>query len=319
MIRVRDCLFAAVIGAAGLALPGCGEGGDPAVDPEGGTQAEGTALYRYDREFIFVAPRSEAPLVAPFAFRATDDGATLHRSANAWLARGATWDRFLDTEAVTSRAGGVWRVVPQGGLRVIAGGPTEIETLRFERGERRLRLDVGTPLTGWSEGGDTRFRLLSGSISIGPEALAGTIFEVLRVEQMLDDGWPAGLDEDAAYLISGDSLHLVAAGGTGADSRADGYGWFRIGETDRKLTGVETRWLEVRPLQDARRDIPRRWSLGAAGADLSGELEAVGYDALIGPERGGRRSVDVRFTVEGWISLEGVEFPVAGLIRHTQQ
>jgi hypothetical protein len=302
-----------------FATAGCGGVAESPGAAEGAaSQAEG-GLYRYHREYVFVSSRGESPLVVPLAFRATDRGTELERGARGWLARGGTWDRFLDETDTTGRAGGVWRVVPQGDLRITAGGPAELETIRFQRGERRLRVEFENPITAWNQGGDTRFRLLTGRLSIGAETHSGPMLEILRVERTLEDGWPAGQDFDAMFLTSGDSLQIVLAERLGGSAGEAGYAWTRSGSAEREWERAEIRWLEMRPYQEARRDIPRRWSFRIPSADLEGEVEAAGFDALLGPERAGRRAVEVRFTVQGWVEIQGERRGVAGMVRHTQQ
>jgi hypothetical protein len=319
MHLVRRFLMASLAGLATLLSLGCGAGGDSPGEAEGAAAPAAAAVFRYNREYVFLAPGPHAPLVVPFTFRATDDGAQLERVTRGWLARGATWDRFLEESGRTSRVGGVWRVVPQGDLRIVAGGPAELEALRFERGERRLRLDLEAPLTPWNQGGDTRFRLLRGRLSIGPETFTGPVLEILRVERALEDGWPAPQDFDALFLTSGDSMQFVLAEKMGGTGDAPGYAWTRLDGRERSWERAEIRWLELRPYQDARRDVPRRWSFQIPGSGIAGELEAVGSDAILGPERGGRRAVEMRFTVEGWVQVQGRRASVAGTIRHTQQ
>lgn len=306
---------------APLILAACGGAGDSPVEAEGETLSADATILRYNREYIFVSPRADVPLVVPFTFRARDDGAELERDARGWLARGATWDRFLDETGRGARTGGVWRVVPQGDLRVAAGGPAEIETIRFERGERRLRLDLDTPLTAWNQGGDTRFRLVAGRLSIGAETMAGPVLEMLRVERSLGDGWPPGQDFDALFLVSGDSIQLVMADAVENDDEGASYAWTRRGGRERVWDAAEIRWLEVRAFQEARRDVPRRWSFRIPGSEIGGEVEALGFDAVLGPERAGRRAVEIRFSVEGWIGVEGDDEVrrVTGMIRHTQR
>jgi hypothetical protein len=302
-----------------LALAGCGSNGDSIAESEGAAVPEARAAFRYHRDYVFVAPRADPPLVVPFSFRSTDTGTQLVRASRGWLARGTTWDRFLDERAETSRAGGVWRVVPQGDLRVDAGGAAEVEALRFQHGERRLRLQLDAPLTGWHQGGDTRFRLIAGRLSIGAESLGGPVLEVLRVERVLDDGWPPGEDFDALFLTSGDSVQLVLAERIGGGEEDRGFGWMRNPRIERTWDDAEIRWLEMRPYQEARRDIPRRWYFQIPAAGIEGELDAVGFDAVLGPERAGRRAVEIRYSVTGFADLDGNRLPVVGTIRHTQQ
>jgi hypothetical protein len=302
-----------------VVLGGCGGGGEVTGEAAGTAPALTGASFRYTREYIFVAPRADPLLVVPFSFRTRDDGSQLHRGARGWLGRGATWDQFLDESGMTSQAGGVWRVVPQGDLLLTAGGAAEIEALRFSRGERRLRLELQSPLTGWNQGGDTRFRLIRGRLSLGPEILSGPILEVLRVEQLLEDGWPPGQDFDALFLTSGDTLQLVLADRIGGAEDESGYAWTRSSAGERNWDDAEIRWGEMRPYQEARRDIPRQWYFQIPGSGIFGEVEAIGFEAVLGPERAGRRAVEIRYNVGGWVEIDGEMRDVVGMIRHTQQ
>jgi hypothetical protein len=320
MLPIRRFTGPGVLGCLLVAsLHGCGADVDAPEEEEGTEPARASEQLRYTREFIFVSPDEGDPTVVPFAFRAIDDGSAIERTATAWLGRGSTWDRFLDESHTGSRAGGVWRVVPQGDLSIAAGGSVELETFRFERDERRLRLDLADPVTPWTEAGDTRFRLLSGRLAIGPETLAGLVLEVLSIERTLDDGWPPSHDYDSLFLTSGDSIQLVLAESVGSDDANDGHAWIRSGSTEGSGTGAEIRWLEMRPLQEARRDVPRRWSFRIPGYGIDGEVEAVGQDVLLGPERGGRRAVEIRYGVTGWFEVDGARRSVVGMIRHLQQ
>jgi hypothetical protein len=210
----------------------------------------------------------------------------------------------------------VWRVVPLGDLTIIAGGPSELETLRYSRAERRLRLDLGVPRSDWNQGGDTRFRLLDGTLSVGAETIAGPVLEMLRVETTAEDGWPSPQEFDTVFLISGDSLRLVIAGGPDASELS--YGWLWTPVEEQAWDSSEIRWIEMRPLQEARRDVPWVWGFQIDAAGLTGEIEAIGSDALLGPERGGRRAVEIRSSVSGWVEIDGVSWPVTGMIHHAQ-
>lgn len=324
LISIRSALSGPGLFLA-AALAGCGVGEESTAESAGASPLATAASFRYNREYIFIAPRADPLLVVPFTFRSRDDGTQLQRGVRGWVGRGATWERFLDDSWETSQAGGVWRVVPQGDLRIDAGGLAEVETLRFQRGERRLRLDLQAPLTGWNQGGDTRFRLISGRLSIGSENLVGPIIEVLRVEQTLEDGWPPGQDFDAIFLTSGDSIQLVLAERIGGDAVAaasagqPGYAWTRRSSSERTWDGAEIRWGDMRPYQEARRDVPRAWYFQIPGAGIYGEVEAEGFDAVLGPERAGRRAVEIRFGVTGWVELQGERREVVGMVRHTQQ
>ncbi|MQA90548.1 MAG: hypothetical protein GEU90_09975 [Gemmatimonas sp.] len=309
----------AVALAAALVMTGCEVAEDSTADPSTPEATSERTLFRYNREYIFVGPREGDPIVVPFTFRSSERNGSLNRSAQGWLARGGTWDRFLDAQNRTSTAGGVWRVVPHEGLRVSVGGPAEVESFHFERGERRLRLELDQPITGWSQGAETRFRLIDGWLSVGAEVVPGPVLEMLRVERTLDDGWPPGQDFDLLFVTSGDSIQLVLAETVEGEGPEAQYAWTRFPETERMWSEAEVRWLEMRPYEEARRDIPHVWSFRIPTARIHGELEAAGFGAVLGPERGGQRAVEIRYTVHGWVDIQGDRRDVSGMILHTQQ
>ena len=311
-----------LLGAIALSN-GCGDAPGPdevtvrpvrVVEPQ--AEEEPVPLFRYNREYVFISELGDPVVIAPFSLRATDNGVNLQRNSYGWLARGPTWDRFLDETSITSRVGGVWRVVPHGDLRVIAGGAAEIESLRFTRAERRLRLDLGDPRSDWNQDGGSRYRLLDGRLSIGAETLPGSVLEVLRVERMSEDGWPPPEELDMVFVTSGDSLQLLLAESAG--EIVSMLAWLRTPTGDQTWVGGEVTSLELRPYEEARRDIPIRWSFQLDDVELVGEVEASGFDALLGPERGGRRTVEVRYSVVGWVEVQDQRWPVTGMIRHTQ-
>lgn len=316
MIRTCRATVSVLVVAA---LAACGGTGDSPGEAEGASPNGGTETLRYNRDYVFVARTAEGPLVVPFRFRASDGGEDLERTVTGWLARGGTWDRFLEEQSRTSRSAGVWRVLPDGDLTVLAGGATEVEGLRFDRGDRRLNLDLGSPLTGWNQGGETRFRILEGQLNVGGEAYSGPVLELLRVDRVRADGWPAPQEFDALFLTSGDSLQMMIAEGLGTGSKREGFSWYLDGEIERNWDQGEVRWVEVLPYQEARRDIPRRWTFRIPGAAVTGEVSAAGFDVEMGPEREARRALEVRYTVEGWVEIDGQRSDVTGMIRHTQQ
>lgn len=317
---VRSIPFRALLAALAIFLGACGgagDGSDAAVssnDPE-----QEVPLYRYSRDFVFVAPSNDGPLVVPFEFSARNRGDMLERGVRAWLARGSVWDRFLDDNMTTTSAGGVWRPIPTTDLRLTVGGPATIESLHFQRGDRQLRLELDSPLSEWQQRDETRFRLLRGRVIIGTEVASGPVLELLRSENILEDGWAPGQDFDAVFLSTGDTIQMVIVETLSGDGEGDGYAWIRTPSGERTWDDGELRWLEIRAYDEARRDIPIRWTFRVPGADVTGELTAQGYDAILGPERGGRRAIEIRYSVSGSIEVGGVRRNVVGAIRHTQQ
>jgi hypothetical protein len=302
-----------------LVVAACGRGVERDSGETAGTAAGDSAGTRYSREFTFLAPGEPEPLVVLIAFGAHAVETELARDVRGWLATGATWDRFVEASGETSAAGGFWKVVPWGDFRITVGGPAEIESMRFERGDRRLRLELDSLLTGWNQGGTTRFRLIEGRLTLGSEILSGFVLERLRIERILEDGWPPDQDFDAVFLTSGDSIQLVLSEALSGAGGAGSYSWIRRGGEERGWAEGEIRWLDVRRYEEARREVPTRWSLRIPSAGLSGELAAAGFDVVLGPERGGRRALEMRYTVSGWFDLDGRRHTATGTIRHTQQ
>jgi len=317
LLRPGKTRFRTLAALAVSILAGCGSPEEPAGAPAGPDVVQTTAVApsRFTREYVFLSTGEGAPILAPFTFAATDDGERLHRRWYGWLARGAQWDRFLDDTRVMSRAGGVWRILPTTELRVIASGPSEVENIHYERGERRLRMAPGDVRSEWSQGADNRFRILDGRLSIGAENSDGIVFEMLRAERTENDGWPATREVDTAFLTSGDSLQLLVSDETGEDAS---FTWVRTPVEDRAWPGGALTWLEVQPLEEARRDVPLSWMLENDAVGLTGELRMVGRDVILGPERGGRRAVEIRYSVEGSIEVAGESWPVTGMLRHAQ-
>lgn len=304
---------------AGLLVASLVACADPADPTPAGADADSVRVARplYTREYVFVGERADAPLVVPFAFRASDTGSALERTARGWLAHAATWDPFLTEAWSTPRASGVWRIVPRGPLSLVADGPLDLSALWFEHGDRRLRLDLRAPLSGWTQGDDARYRFRDARLQLGPESVPGTVVEGLRIRRP-----PTGRardDDDWLFLVSGDSLRLLVAEASGGErsARRTLAGAIR-GEAESWWDDAQVRWVEMRPLEEARRDVPLRWSFSVPAAGIHGEVVALGYNIQLGEERGGQRAVELRYTVEGWVEIDGARSPVIGTIRHNQ-
>lgn len=314
----RNSVVAAPALAFGLAamVAGCGPGepGEPAGDGAG----EAEPGWRYETGVTFVA-WNDVALAAPFAFRVRPRGDRHEREMRGWLARGETWDPFIDAVWSASPAGGVWRVVPHGELR-IAAGAAGLESLWYDSGGRRLRLEIGSPRSGWQGGDRKRFRLLEGTLVIGTEPVRGLVVEELQVTAAPAAG-ARTVAHDRLVLLdeSGFRLYLLherTAGEPATD--AGSTSWAFTGGPDDAYQEARVDWVEVRSLEAARRDIPLHWRFESAEADVSGEVTAVGYHTTVGVERGGRRAVEVRYSVEGWLESGGERVEVRGVLRHEQ-
>lgn len=293
---------------------GCSEP-DP-IELPGTSSVRDPHSWRYARELTFVSVEDDAPQAVPFAFRTDPAGESHHsREARAWLARGETWDRFVDELWATPEAAGVWRVLPRRDLRIGAGPAGGIEWLAFRSGDRRLRVEVADDDDRWYGADRERFRVLPGTLTLGAEELSGYVVEEMQVSRYPGQG-SAEIAHDRLILLdsNGVALYLLHERGNGEP----GATWALAAGTDQASQDGTVEWVQVRTLEEARRDIPLHWSFAAPEVGVTGEVTALGYDAVLGDGRGGRRDVEVRYTVEGWIERDGRRVEVFGVARHLQ-
>lgn len=276
--------------------------------------------WRYQRGLTFLAREDGGIAAAPFAFRTSPSESRYHREARAWLARGATWDAFVEEAWSAPPVGGVWRMVPHGELRLAAGG-SGVEALWYDSGGRRLRLDVSDPASTWQGGERQRFRLLHGRLAVGPEPSPGLVVEELQVSRRAAAGEPdIVLDRLVLVDENGFALYLMhertdSPRGGGVESTA----WTLAAGSTEAVQEGRVEWVEVRPFEEARRDIPLQWRFEAPESGVRGEISAVGYHPTLGLERGGRREIEVRYTVEGWLQRGDERVEVVGIVRHEQR
>jgi hypothetical protein len=301
-------LLAAVAACGGDAVE---EPAPPVAEP-----VTDTLSSRYHREYLYLGERGGSPLVVSFSFRAVERGDSIHRTARAELAHGETWDSFLDEEWWTLRESGVWRILPHGDLRLAVGGPAELEALWFQRGERALRLQIDEPVSGWHQANAARYRLATGRLLRGAERTPGLILESLQVSSPRR----ARRDADLLFLTAGDSLTLVLGETLPRDATGGGgFAWTHGTAGEQSWGQAEVRWIERRALEEARRDIPLHWSFRVPEAAIHGEVSAIGMETHVGPERPGRRAVEIRYTVEGWIEVGESRSAVMGVVKHIQE
>ncbi|MGH7457686.1 MAG: hypothetical protein ACREKN_01215 [Longimicrobiaceae bacterium] len=285
----------------------CGEGpGEDAAPPAATETAPAGQLYT--RTFVFLGRRDGAPLVVPFSFTAVRGPEGTLRTARGWLAHGPTWDRFLDQSWQSWGQGTHWRVLPTEELRVFVGGPAELESLLFERGERTLRLDITGVAAAWTPVGPLRVRLLQGRLNLAGERVTGPVLEVQRI----GSADAAGLPFEWLFL-TGEGVEPLVAARSGGEA-----GWARLGEEERSGEQLTLEWTELRPLEEARRDIPTAWRLGVPRERVTGRVTASGFDAVLGEERRGRRAAEVFYTVEGEFTTGGDTREVYGVAHHAQ-
>jgi hypothetical protein len=276
---------------------------------------------RYIREFVFVGERDGVPIAVPFLFGATERGSGyLQREATASLAHGGEWDNFLEDGWAAPAVGGVWKVLPRGDLRVIAGGTSEVEALLFRRGDRSLRVTTDILRASWAPRDEFQYRLFEGSLGLAGRPLRGSVLEVYRVQRTVTGSAIPGGAQDWLFASDGSSVHVVLAEAIGPElDPGKTFAWVVTPEGERSWDRAEVRWTQMRAVEQARRDAPVAWSFRVPGTDIHGEVFALGADLQVGPDRPGRRALQQRHNVEGWIEIDGERVRVFGLLRHSQE
>lgn len=266
------------------------------------------------REMLFVGRRDDQPLVTSIAFRTVDGERWRAREIRGWLGHGNRWETFLDERWTSGRSGSAWTIVPHENLRVAAGGPGEVEALWFRRSGRSLRLELDEVLNQWNRGTAARAHIFSGALSVGGERSRGTLVELLQLRR---PGTDQPTLEAHLLLTSGDSLALFIASAVSGGEPAAKVAWLRNAAGMREWSDVRMVLRGGRPLPEARREIPRGWGFVIPEAGIRGEVRPQGFAAEIGRERAGRRAVEARYTVSGWLEWGDRTIPVSGLARHS--
>ncbi len=302
------------------ALSGCAE-------PEGATsQDEVTAAdsvltprnFRarsYERFITFLAFQEDSTLLVPFSFSAQTEPEGVHRQTRGWLARGGTWDPFLEQEWTGPSNAAPWRILPHGPLRLVVGEGDALETVFFQEVGRDLELRLGELLVEWPGQRAQIFRVHRGTVVLSDQNLEGYLLDMSRAWATEEN--PPG---DWGILLSGDSLQVVLED-QGPDSGPGGGDfsvWARVSFLDRRWTGIQAVWSEVRSFEPARRDVPMSWEILSAEGDLEGTLAVLDPFLEAGEGEGPMLPVEALFPVSGTLTFGGGSYPVRGLIRHKQ-
>ncbi len=306
-----------------LALAACGEpetvegvGGEtpaPTPTPTPGPGATDT----FERNLIFLGPSPDSVLAVPFSFRSVASAEGVDRELRGWLDRGGAWEAFFRESWRTGPTRVPWRLHPRGPIRLIAEQGDLLERIIFSEGARNLELIPGDLLSDFAGPRGETYRLQEGTLLLGEGRIDGYVLDASIASRA-----PAVPPSDLALLISGDSLHLVMAGGEGLEGSGvptPWRAWARMDFVDRLWEEVGVTWAGSREFEPARRPVPDGWRWTNSDSTLVGELrvrsaqmEAVEADDPILP-------VEAVFEVEGTVTIEDREFPVHGIVRHTQR
>jgi hypothetical protein len=313
-------LLSVVLLVAGTA---CGEA-EPGDEPlrEGGaspsaqptdTGAAGT----YERTLIFLGASADSVLAVPFSFRTVASADGVERQAWAWLDRGGAWEAFFKDSWSTGPTRVPWRLHPRGPIHLVVDQGDIFERVIYEEGPRSLELIPGEVLSDFAGPRGGTYRLQEGALLLGEGRIDGYVLDASLAWRQ-----PAVPAADLVLVVSGDALQVVLAGDDGQpeDGAATPWrAWVRMDFVDRGWEEVDVRWTGSRDFEPARRPVPDGWTWVSPDSAFSGELlirsshmEAVEGSGPILP-------VEAVFEVEGTVTVEDREFPVYGVVRHTQR
>jgi hypothetical protein len=304
--------------AAALLLAGCVP---PADQGDSEETAAPDSLARestetYERHLVFLAADIDTTFIVPISFRTVAGTTIVQREIRGWLNRGGNWDPFF-SDGWASQAGRTpWRIVPRPPLRLVVGPQDAITSILFEEGPRRLELRPGQVMADFSGPRGESFRIQEGSLLLSDRRIEGILLNASRAWQ--DPSAPMG---DLALLTSGDSVQIVLQGrrpGGSIEAGTPWRAWTRIDFREQLWENLSVRWSGARAFEPARRDIPDGWSFESPDGSFRGQLGIRTLQLDVGVGEGPLLPVEAVFEVEGTLSVDGLEIPVHGLIRHFQ-
>ena len=304
---------------AALVSSGCGE---PQPSPPPTTEApasEGdTGNFRgrvYERNFVFTTVAGDSAFIVPWFTTARTRPGTVQREARGWLQRSGAWEGFYAERWETPATRIPWRILPHGSLRLVVGEADAVLGILFDEGPRQLELTMGDVLMEWTGPRGESFRLLDAAVFISEQRVDGMAMDMARAHAT-DEPRPG----DWAFLVSGDSLQVVLESPEQSEPGAEGgfRAWGRLDFRDLQWPEVTVLWSDVRAFQPARQDVPVAWAVATPDGDLEGSLEVRSAEIRAGDGDGPVLPVDALFEVGGTLTVEGAEYPVRGLFRHTR-
>lgn len=299
---------------AALACSGEPAPPEAATDPVADSAPVAPAIVRsFERDVVFLTTARDTTLLVPWLLEATSRPDGVDRTARAWLLRGGDWEPFLDQHWSTPPTRVPWRILPVGPLHLVVGPDEALERLIFDAAPRELEVALDEPLVEWTGRQGEVFRILEGGLLLGGRRSSGVVLDLSRGGE--SDRPPPG---DWALLVSGDSLQLVLHA-TPEDGENLYEGWARLDFRELSFPQLEVAWADVRAFERARRDVPVAWTLQEESPSVQGRLDVVTAHLETGEGEGPLLPVDALFEVSGSLTLEGSDYPVRGLFRHTQR
>jgi hypothetical protein len=257
--------------------------------------------------------------VIPWIFRAraVEDG--VYREQRVMVARGDTWEELSHESMSTPPTRTPWRILPGAATGLVVGSNDRVESLLLRTAPRELELTLGDLFTEWPRPGEESVGILAARALFPAGIVDGIVLDISRRWETQADG--SGVPGDWIFLHSGPQLQvfLEEEGPPGASrSPAPYHGWTRLAFRDLRWDELVVEWSEVRPFEEARRDVPVRFRFSAPAGGLSGDLDVVSSWIEAGPGEGPILPLDGFFQVRGEVDLQGEVFAVVGAVRHVQ-
>lgn len=305
--------------AAVGALAACDSQPPATETPAGGASTNTAALPDtgriFERSVVFVGTGSDSVFVVPWLWTVRTGGAEVERRARGWLLRGSVWDAFFDESWTTPPFRAPWRPVPYGPLRLMVGPGGALQQISHISTGRSLDVTLESSLAEWTGRRGETFRFLEGGLVLAERRVPGVVLDLNRTRMSSE-----GAGGDWMVLASGDSVMAVIHTPLRANNLGRGAwrGWARVDFRDLPLGQVTVEWAAVRAFDRARRDVPVGWTLRSPDEAFGGALEARSSQLVAEEGEGPLLPVDGLFEVAGTLTLEGIEYPVHGILRHTQ-
>lgn len=269
----------------------------------------------YERSLVFLGTGTDSVFGVPWLLSVRTGGATVRRRGRGWFLRGDVWDPFHDELWESPPVRAPWRPLPHGALRLVVGDGDALEQISYVDAGRRLDLTLDTSLAEWTGRRGETFRFLDGGLVLAERRVPGLVLDLNRTRDATE-----GAGGDWVMLTSGDSLHAVLHAPLLEGSRAPGgwRGWIHLVDRDIPVASLTAEWSAVRAFDRARRDVPVGWTIRTGDGTVEATLEARSSTLTAGEGEGPLLPVDGWFEVVGTLVVEGAEYAVHGLFRHTQ-
>jgi hypothetical protein len=269
----------------------------------------------FERAIVFLTPRTDSLLMVPWLITARTLPGSVQREVRGLLDRAETWEPFFTDSWETPPTRMPWRVLPRGQMRLVVGEDDSIDEILFDEGLRQLEVSIDEPLAEWSGQRGETVRLLDGSLVLSDVRVPGLILDLTRGRSAREG--PGG---DWAILVDSDSLRLVLHSAEFLEPGTSGAfrSWALMGGQELEWPSVTVTWTETRAFERARRDVPVKWSATSSTNDLRVELTVRTAEIQAGAGQGPQLPVDALFEVSGTVHMGDDDYPVRGLLRHTQ-